>query len=81
MDIEGLRRGGGKPLLPEVDLEGGAIAQCLMEPLRVIEPEVVAQTRLGLPDRLVVLQVHLLVLDRAPEPLDEEWCGGLTHAP
>ena len=56
VDRAGLRRGRGTPLLPEGALDVGAIAQCLMEPLRGREPDVAPHALRGLPDRLGVLQ-------------------------
>ncbi len=43
-----------------------------MQPLVVVEVEVGCKARLGLPDRLVALQVDLLVLHGPPEALDED---------
>lgn len=42
------------------------------QPLLVAEVEVGCKARLGLPDRLVALQVDLLVLHGPPEALEED---------
>ena len=43
-----------------------------MGPLVIVEPEVGSQFPAGLPRAGVGFQVHLLVLHRAPQPLDED---------
>lgn len=43
-----------------------------MGPAAIVEGHIAADRGAGLADGLVSLQVDLLVLDRAPEPLDED---------
>jgi hypothetical protein len=38
----------------------------------VVEIDVAPDPGPGLPDRVVGVQIHLFVLDRAPQPLDED---------
>lgn len=47
-----------------------------MQPLLVVEAEVVRQSRHHRRNRLVVLQKHALVLHGPPEPLDEDVVQG-----
>ena len=54
-----------------VDGRRGAIRQALVQPLFVVEAEVRAQAVDRCRNGGVALQVHLLVLDRSPQPLDE----------
>ena len=43
-----------------------------MRSLEVVEVEVVRQAKMSLGRRQIVVQVHLLVIDRAPQPLSED---------
>ena len=43
-----------------------------MEPFVIVEAEIRAQTRNSKCDALVILEINLLVLDRAPQPFDED---------
>ena len=54
-----------------MDLSGSFSAESTVRTLMVVEPEVVCQALVELGDALVVPQVDILVLDRAPESLDE----------
>jgi len=47
-----------------------------MRALLVVEAEVIAQALFQLHHRLVLVQVDMLILDRAPEPLDEHIVQG-----
>ena len=48
------------------------VVETLMQPLLIIEPEISLDSRSRLRYRFVVLQIHLLVLERSPQPLDED---------
>ena len=50
----------------------GAVPQRLMWPLVVVEGEILRQPKQQLGKARVALEVDVLVLDRAPEPLDED---------
>lgn len=60
-----------------VHLVGCQIAQRLMEPLGVVEDEVLLDALPGLSDGLVVLGIHVFVLQGSPEPFGED----VVHAP
>ena len=53
----------------------GPVAQGLMGPEPVVEPEVVFQPPLGIEDAGVGFQVHLFILHRPPQPLHEAVVG------
>ena len=61
-----------------MDLSGCLIAQRLVWPFIVVEAEVAVEAVVGIRDRLIVVQVHLLPFDRAPEPLDEDVIEGAS---
>lgn len=63
---------GRRQFLPKVHLRRGAARQTLMEPLMVVEVEVGRQAGLRHRHRRIVHQVDMLILDRAPEPLDKD---------
>src|SRR4029077_16278698 len=65
---------GGRPL--PIDRRRGPIPQCLVQALLVVEAEVLAQALNRYRDRFVALEVHLLVLHRAPQPLHEHVVEG-----
>jgi hypothetical protein len=54
-----------------VHLRRRLIAQALVRTLMVVEVEVVMQSRFQLWDRIILHEVDVLVLDRAPQALDE----------
>ena len=56
----------------EVYLVGCLCPQARMWALAVVELEVAADLHSGLADRLVGVQVDVLVFERAPQPLDED---------
>ena len=51
---------------------GGLVPQGLMRSLEIVEVEVASDPGAGLCNALVRMQVDFFVLDRAPEPLDED---------
>lgn len=55
----------------EVGLVRGVIAETRVRTSGVVEGEVASDARRRGGDRLVAVQVHLFVLERAPEPFDE----------
>src|SRR3989304_8859868 len=55
----------------EVHLVRGPVVEALMRPARRVETEIARQRSLHLPHRLVGVQVDVLVLDTAPQPLHE----------
>src|SRR5947209_16387131 len=63
----------GSPTRPRpstpVHLPGRPVVERLMRPFLVVEPEVPTQPPLQLGHDLVASQVHVLVLDRPPQPL------------
>jgi len=52
--------------LTGIDGRRGSIPKGLMQPLLMVKGERVPQTTHGLWDALVILEIDLLVLDRAP---------------
>ena len=56
----------------EVDLRWRPIAQALMEPLVIVKCKVVFKTGEQRRHRCVSIRIDVLVLDRAPETLDED---------
>lgn len=65
-----------KPLPLEVNILRHPVAEGLVEPLGIVKMEVPCKKLIGFFDRLVVLQIYLLVFDRPPEPLDEDIVEG-----
>ena len=59
-----------------MDLVRRAILERLMNTLFVVEGEILAEAGTRLRDVPVVLEVHLLVLEAAPEALDEDVVEG-----
>ena len=57
---------------PEVDLGRGAIVKSLMDPFLIVNLEVPTQSALRNRNAVALVQEHLLVFDRAPQPLDED---------
>ena len=57
---------------PVEHLGPGPVAQGLMRPKSIVEPEVVFQPPLGLEDVGVGFQVHFFVLHCPPQPLHED---------
>ena len=53
----------------------GLVAQRLMGPLFIMEPEIGSQSPPDLKGVGVGFQVHLLLLHRPPQPLDEDIVG------
>ena len=53
----------------KIDLARSAIVKSLMRALIIIETEISPQSRNSIPDRLVVFQKDLFVLNRSPESL------------
>src|ERR1700737_82619 len=60
------------PQQPVVEAAGRLIAERLVRTLIVEEVKVAINAHSGLAHGVVRVQVHLLVLERAPEPLDED---------
>src|SRR4029453_5719342 len=56
----------------QVDGRGCPIAEALVQTCVVIKMEVAVDARMGLRYRYVILQVHLLIFQRAPQSLDED---------
>lgn len=56
----------------EVSLVGRPVVEARVRTARVVEGEVTAQASGGGGNRIVRVQIDLLVLERAPEPLDED---------
>ena len=56
----------------EVEEDVGRLLVQRMWPARVVELDVAADAGFGLTDRLVGVEVDLLVFDRSPEPFDED---------
>src|SRR6185437_11552169 len=48
------------------------IAQRLVRPLLIVEPQPAADTLTGFGHRTVRLDIHLLIFQAAPQPLDED---------
>jgi len=63
-----------------VHLRWRLIAQALVQTLMVVEVEVVMQSRFQLWDRVILHEVDVLVLDRAPQALDENVVQGSAPA-
>src|SRR5450759_4621394 len=61
---------------PRVHVGRRPVLERLVGPLLVVEPEVPAQLRPRVGHRVVVLQVHFLVLDRAPQPFAQHVVEG-----
>ena len=64
-----------------VHLCWGPVAQSLVRPLPVVELQVHIDRRSGVGDGLVSFQIHLLVLDAPPQPLQEEEVQVLRWSP
>ena len=56
----------------EVGLIGCGAVKARMRSPAVVEVQVFADRRAGLADTVVGLQIHLLIFDAAPQPLDED---------
>ena len=54
------------------------VVQRLVRALSVVEREIFRQATGQLGDRAVALQIHLLVLDAAPQPFDEDVVQGAS---
>ena len=63
-----------------VHLSWRSIAQALMWPLVIVELEVAVQSRLQVWDVSIVVEVDVLVLDRAPQAFDEDIVQSSTSA-
>ena len=59
-------------LLSEVEISGYLVVESLMRPFLIIEEEVVGQSPVEVCNRVVGLDVEVLVFDRAPEAFDED---------
>lgn len=55
----------------KVELFGCLAVKARLRPVAVVELEVTGEAVTGQRDRLVGLEIHLLVLHRFPQPLDE----------
>jgi hypothetical protein len=55
----------------EVGLIRGGVVKALVRPAAIVEVEVAADRGTGLADVVIGPQIHLLVFDAAPQPLDE----------
>ena len=55
----------------EVGLIGRRLVKARMRPAAIVELEVAAERGTGLGHAFVGVQIHLLVFDAAPQPLDE----------
>src|ERR1022692_28109 len=64
------------PSCRPVDRRRRPVVEALVQTLVVVKPEVAFDARSRLPHRRVVLQVNLLVFQRAPQPLHEN----IVHA-
>ena len=51
---------------------GRTVAQCIMQPLGVVEPEVLRKAVPGVSDALVTVKIHLLLLHGPPQTLDKD---------
>ena len=56
------------------------VCQGLVRTLAVVEGEVLGQTKQQLAHRSVALQIHVFMLDAAPQPLDEDVVEGAPPA-
>ena len=59
-------------LLCEVEVSGDLVVQSLMRPFLIIEEEVVGQSPAEVGDRLVKVEVEILIFDRSPQSFDED---------
>jgi len=64
----------------KVHLEGSLVAQCLMGPVLVVEPEVVPQPLHAREHIRIFLEIDFLVLDGAPQSFDEDVVEGSAFA-
>lgn len=55
-----------------MSLGRGTVAQALVRPIVIVEPKIACQPGIQVGYRGVVLEVDVLVLDRAPQSLDED---------
>ena len=65
-------------LVSIMDRRGRPVSQRLMEPLVVVERQVLSQPLLCLHHRLISVQVNVLVFDRPPQPLRKNVVEGAT---
>ena len=51
---------------------GCTIIKRLMKPLLIVKVEIVSQSTPRRSDRVIVVEINLLILDTAPQPLNED---------
>src|SRR3954463_4425714 len=56
----------------EVGLIGRRVLKARMRPATIVEVQVSANRTAGLPNAVIGFEIHFLVFDAAPKPLDED---------
>ena len=59
-------------ILLEIHLVGCSIIKCLMKPLLIVKVEIVSQPTPSSVQRVIVVEIYLLILNTSPQPLNED---------